>query len=80
VIWIWLNWGWMRPVHRRLLLVTACLFPITLAYGTPSEIREYITPLVMLAYLAVALEGERTRASAPVRVVDASPARDPVEV
>ena len=81
VIWIWLNWHWMRPVHRRLLLATACLFPITLAYGTPGEIREYITPMVMLAYVAVALEGERSRsASLPVEPAYETPAREPVEV
>jgi hypothetical protein len=63
------------------LLATACLFPITLAYGTPGEIREYITPMVMLAYVAVALEGERSRsASLPVEPAYETPAREPVEV
>jgi hypothetical protein len=79
-IWIALNWRWMRPAYRRLLLATVCLFPITLAYGTPSEIREYITPLVMLAYLAVALEAERQRAAPAAGLVYEAPARDPVEV
>jgi hypothetical protein len=81
VAWLWLNRGCLRSVHRRLLLVAVALIPISLAYGTPSELREYLMPLTMLAYLAVALEGERTRRLAPpVGVVYAEPVRDPVEV
>jgi hypothetical protein len=79
VAWIWLNRSCMRTLHRRLLLAAVCIFPITLMYGTISELREYLTPLVMLAYVAVALEGERTRpARVPVEVGYA-PARQAVE-
>jgi hypothetical protein len=80
IVWIWLNRSCMRSLHRRLLLAAVCIFPITLAYGTISELREYLTALVMLVYVAVALEGERGRqAGAPVEVAFEAPARQPVE-
>jgi hypothetical protein len=67
-LWVFRNRHWLEDGQRRLLLLAGALFPLSVVFGTPSEVRIYTTPIVVLVYVATAGEATRSDVERPLPV------------
>jgi hypothetical protein len=59
-LWLYRNRDRLGAQLRRLVLLAGVLFLLSVVFGTPNELRIYMTSLVVLAYVATAGEATRT--------------------
>ena len=62
-IWIWWNRARIRERDKRLLVSAAVIFIISVVFGQLPELRDFITSIVLVVFVAAASEGWATRFS-----------------
>jgi hypothetical protein len=55
-VWLWWNRAQIDERHGQLLVASGVIFLISVVFGQLSELRDFLTTIVIVAYVAVAVE------------------------